>query len=253
VTVVAWVDGAPIDVSDVDQREQGLRSGPVAPTLPRPDTQDGRQLRRWLVQVLVAERLVATEAEHRGLTEADAPALPAVAPDRAALLGLGSVAAELLTRNALARAVFAEVTADVAVSPTAVRAYYDGNPEQFELPAERVVRHTVGDGPTRRRTLRRGELTGPVEDAVFAAAEGDTVGPVADPLGTHTLVVDEVRPARTRSLAEAHDEIMARLLAPARRRAFTAWLDLRTTAAVRLAPGFEHPGDPAQPDNTHRH
>lgn len=253
MTVVAWVDGDPVDVSDVDLREAGLRAGPVAPTLPRERTQEGRQLRRWLVQVLVAERLVAVEAARRGLTTADAPLLAAVAPDRAAMLGLGSVAADLLSRNALARAVFRVVTEDVAVTPTEVRTFHDTNAEQFEVPEERVVRHAVDDGPARRRTLRRGELTGPVEDAVFAAAAGDVVGPVRDPLGTHTVVVEEVRPAHTRSLAESHAEIAARLLAPARRRAFTAWLDLRTAAAVRLAPGFEHPGDPNQPDNTHRH
>jgi [acyl-carrier-protein] S-malonyltransferase len=92
-----------------------------------------------------------------------------------------------------------------------------------------------------------------VEDAVFAAAAGDTVGPVRDPLGTHVLVVEEVRPARTLSLDEARESITEWLAAPARRRAFTTWLDLRAAEQVRLAPGYEHPGDPGQPDNTHRH
>jgi [acyl-carrier-protein] S-malonyltransferase len=31
------------------------------------------------------------------------------------------------------------------------------------------------------------------------------------------------------------------------------WLDARCAALVSLAPGYEHPGDPRQPDNTHRH
>ncbi|MDD4867023.1 MAG: malonyl CoA-ACP transacylase, partial [Mycobacterium sp.] len=39
----------------------------------------------------------------------------------------------------------------------------------------------------------------------------------------------------------------------ARRHAFRVWLDARRAALVRLAPGYEHPGDPRQPDNTHRH
>lgn len=251
MTAVAWVAGEPVDVSEVDRLESELRGGPVAPTLPREHTGEGRQLRRWIVQVLVAERLVATEAEVRGLDAADAPALFALAPDRAAMLGLGSVAADLLTRSALARAVFVAVTADVAVETQAE--FYERNPERFRVPEERVVTHTIGDAAPRRRVLRRGELTGPVEAAVFAARAGDSVGPVRDPLGTHTLVVEEVRPARTRSLAEARDEITAHLLAGARRRAFTAWLDRHAAAAVALAPGFEHPGDPHQPDNTHRH
>ena len=256
MTAVAWVSGNPVDVSEVDSLESGLRAGPVGPTLPREHTSEGRQLRRWLVQVLVAERIVAAEAAARGLgdvADADAPALFALAPDRAAMLGLGSVAADLLTRSPLARRVFVAVTEDVAVAAAAVARFHERNPERFRVPEERVVTHASGDAAPRRRVLRRGELTGPVEDAVFAANAGDAVGPVRDPLGTHTVVVEEVRPARTRPLAEARDEITAHLLAAARRQAFTIWLDQRVAAAVELAPGFEHPGDPGQPDNTHRH
>jgi [acyl-carrier-protein] S-malonyltransferase len=220
----------------------------VAPVLPRERTGEGRQLRRWLVQVLVAERLVAMEAAARELVEA--PPLSAIAPDRAAMLGLGSVAADLLTRNPLARAVFMAVTADVVVPPDVAERFYVDNPERFRVPEERVVQHAVDDGPPVRRVLRRGELTGPVEDAVFAAAAGETVGPVRDPLGAHTLVVEEVRLARLLPLDESVTEW---LLTNARRRAFTAWLDRRMAEEVRLAPGYEHPGDPGQPDNTHRH
>jgi len=252
VTAVAWVSGSPVDVSEVDSLEAGLRSGPVAPTLPRERTSEGRQLRRWIVQVLVAERLVAAEAEARRLDAAGAPGLFDLAPDRAAMLGLGSVAADLLTRSPLARKVFVSVTEHVTVPPEAVAEFYERNPERFRVPEERVVMHTIGDGPPRRRTLRRGQLAGPVEEAVFAARAGETAGPVRDPLGTHTVVVEEVRPARVRRLAEVRDEITAHLAAGARRRAFTTWLD-RHVAEVRLAPGYEHPGDPGQPDNTHRH
>jgi [acyl-carrier-protein] S-malonyltransferase len=208
-------------------------------------------LRRWLVQVLVAERLVAAEAQARGLSATDAPPVGEIAPDRAAMLGLGSVAADLLARSSLARTVFVAVTADVG-TPSVERFYAD-NPERFRVPEERVVRHAIGSGPARRRVLRRGELTGAVEDAVFAACVGEAVGPVRDPLGTHTLVVEEVRPARVRPLDEARPAIVGWLVAAARRRAFTAWLDGEMASRVRLAPGYEHPGDPGQPDNTHRH
>jgi [acyl-carrier-protein] S-malonyltransferase len=251
VTAVAWVDDSPVDSSDVDSREVALRTGPVAPILPRERTGEGRQLRRWLVQVLVAERLVTAFAD--GLTLEDAPAVTETAPDRAAMLGLGSVAADLLTRNPLARAVFMRVTASVRVPASAVERFYEGNPERFRVPEERVVRHAIGDALPRRRVLRRGELTGPVEDAVFAAEVGAVVGPVRDPLGVHTLVVEEVRPAGVRTLGEVREQIAAGLLAAARRRAFTAWLDGCMARQVRLAPGYEHPGDPNQPDNTHRH
>lgn len=259
-SAVAWVSGDPVDVSDVDQREAGLRAGPVAATLPRPGTGEGRQLRRWLVQGLVAERLVAVAARARGLTAADAPDLVELAPDRAALLGLGSVAADLLARDPAARAVFVAVTADVAVPQERVRRYYLANPEGFRVAELRVVRHVVAASPAPvdpadrpLRTLRRGELAGRVEAAVFDAAGGALVGPVRDSLGWHTVRLVEVRPGRVRPLAEVRDEIAARLRSAARRRAFTAWLDRQVAAEVRLAPGYEHPGDPGQPDNTHRH
>lgn len=253
---VAWVAGVPIDVSDVDDREVGLRSGPVGSTLPREHTSEGRQLRRWLVQVLAAERLVRAEATARGLTVDGAPQLVELAPDRAAMLGLGSVAADLLTRNPLARAVFLAVTDDVHVSDEDIDGFYVDNPERYRIAERRMVRHAFDAGtPHDRplRTLRRGELTGPVEDAVFAAAAGEVVGPVHDPLGVHTLLVVSVHPERVLALAEVRDEIAGLLRAAARRRAFTAWLDRRAAEHVRLAPGFEHPGDPGQPDNTHRH
>jgi [acyl-carrier-protein] S-malonyltransferase len=47
--------------------------------------------------------------------------------------------------------------------------------------------------------------------------------------------------------------IAEHLRGAARRRAFRVWLDARDAELVRLAPGYEHPGDPRQPDNTHRH
>jgi [acyl-carrier-protein] S-malonyltransferase len=311
---VAWVSGDPLKVSDVDELEAGLRSGPVAATLPRPGTREGRQLRRWLVQVLAAERLVAQEARVRGLGADGAPPLVSLAPDRAALLALGSVAADLLTRSALARRVFAAVTEEVSVDAKEVERFYRANPEAYRVPEERVVR-SIGPLRTSRqgeptgpdeeafvsaesrqaavdpaeaqtertswrgeltgpeakkgvaaetrvieehvsgplRTLRRGELTGAVEDAVFAARAGEVVGPVEDPLGRHTYQVVEVRVARVRALAEVRAEIEGRLRSAARRRAFTAWLDGCAAARVRLSSGFEHPGDPRQPDNTHRH
>jgi len=54
-------------------------------------------------------------------------------------------------------------------------------------------------------------------------------------------------------LEQVRGAVTAYLLAAARRRAFRVWLDARRAELVRLAPGYEHPGDPRQPDNTHRH
>jgi [acyl-carrier-protein] S-malonyltransferase len=261
MTPVAWVAGTPLDVSEVDAREATLRSGPPATALPNPGTSEGRQLRRWLVQLLTAERVIAAEAAARGLTAATAPPLTDLAADPAALLELGSIPATLLSQNPLARAVFLAVTRPTAITPEQTTRYHAANPEQFHHPEHRLVRHAIMTEPHHDpelpnrplRTLRPGELTGAVERAVFAAPAGAIVGPIRDPLGWHVLRVEAIEPERVRPLDEARPEIERRLLAHARRRAFTAWLDGRCAELVRLAPGYEHPGDPGQPDNTHRH
>lgn len=183
----AWIAGAPLDVSEVDARERALRSGPARSAMPAADSSEGRQLRRWLVQLMAAERIVAAEAEARHITATTAPPLEDLA-DRPGMLELGSVVAALLAQTPLARRVFAAVTSHVRIDESRIESYYTRNPERFTRP------------------------------------------------------FDEVRP-----------EIEHTLLAGARRRAFIAWLDGRNAELVRLAPGYEHPGDPGQPDNTHRH
>jgi [acyl-carrier-protein] S-malonyltransferase len=187
VTTVAWVAGDPVPESDIDERENRLRAGSFGSSLPRRGTSEGRQLRRWLTQLLVAERVVA-----RASGDADPPALHEVLPDSAARLEIGSIAAAVL-ESPHARAVFARITADTDVTADDVAAYHARNPARF--------------GP--RRT------------------------PIP--------------------LAAARPAITAHLRGAARRRAFRCWLDGQVADLVRLAPGYEHPGDPRQPDNTHRH
>ena len=180
--VAASVDGVPVTVAEVDAREAELRTSRIASSLPRPATSEGRQLRRWLTQLLVAERVVAAEASSRGLSADGAPSEVELLPDNMVRLEIGSVASSVLA-DPLARALFADVTDDVDVTGDAVASYRERNPSRF-------------------------------------AADAD---------------------------------IAAHLRAAARRRAFRLWLDARCAAVVQLAPGYEHPGDPRQPDNTHRH
>jgi [acyl-carrier-protein] S-malonyltransferase len=198
---VATVGGVPISVDEVDAREATLRSGPVATTLPRAGTSEGRQLRRWLTQLLAIERVVAAEAAIRGVTPECAPTEHELLPDATARMEMGSVAAAALA-DPLARALFEHITTDVDVSDDAVAGYHARNPLRFA---------------TRPRTG-----------------------------GWRTA-------SATPSLAEARPVIADHLRAAARRRAFRVWLDARRAALVELAPGYEHPGDPRQPDNTHRH
>ncbi|OBH05337.1 malonyl CoA-ACP transacylase [Mycobacterium sp. E1747] len=203
MSVVATVGGVAVPVDEVDAAETRLRGRRGAAALPARGTAEGRQLRRWLTQLIVTERVVAAEAAARGLSGRGAPDEQELLPDATARLEIGSVAAAVLA-DPHARALFADVTAAVSVPDEEVAAYHARNPLRFADP-------------------RRG-------------SHGWRVPPPAAP------PLDEVRSA-----------IAAHLLGAARRRAFRVWLDARRAALVRLAPGYEHPGDPRQPDNTHRH
>jgi len=181
--IAATVAGRPVPVSDVGAREAVLRSSPQVAALPRPHTSEGRQLRRWLTQILVTERVIAAEAAALGVTVTDTtPPESALLPDLTARLEIGSVAAAALS-DPLARALYAHITAGVDVADGAVADYHRRNPGRF------------------------------TSDAALA---------------------EHLRGA-------------------VRRRAFRIWLEQRRAALVWLAPGYEHPGDPRQPDNIHRH
>ena len=184
--IAATVAGAPIAVAEVDSREETLRASPQTAALPRPGTSEGRQLRRWLTQLLVTERVVVAEAEAREVTSAEAPTELDVLPDLTARMEIGSITAAVLA-DPLARALYAHITAGVDVEDAAVADYRRRNPGRFAGAPEPEV------------------------------------------------------------------AIAAMLRGAARRRAFRIWLDQRRAALVWLAPGYEHPGDPRQPDNTHRH
>jgi [acyl-carrier-protein] S-malonyltransferase len=201
--LVATVAGTPVSVDEIDAREVRLRSGPRAAALPTSGTSEGRQLRRWLTQLIVTERVVAVEAAARGLNAQDAPTEAELLPDVTAQLEIGSVAAAALADPG-ARALFADVTATVQVTEEDVADYHARNPLRFAAP--------------------------------HPGRHGWRAPPHAGP-----------------PLGEVRSAIAQHLRGAARRRAFRVWLDARTAELVRLAPGYEHPGDPRQPDNTHRH
>jgi [acyl-carrier-protein] S-malonyltransferase len=201
--IAATVGGVAVPVDEIDAREAGLRGGPLAAALPAEGTSEGRQLRRWLTQLIVTERVIAEQAAALGVIAQDAPSEAELLPDTTARLEIGSIAAAALS-DPCARAVFARVTAPVDVSDDDVAGYHARNPLRFAAP----------------RPDRHGWRS--------PAA-------VAPPLH------------------QVRDAIADHLRAAARRRAFRVWLDERRSELVRLAPGYEHPGDPRQPDNTHRH
>ncbi|MBU3706548.1 MAG: malonyl CoA-ACP transacylase, partial [Mycobacterium sp.] len=105
-TQAATVDGHPVPVDEIDAREAVLRASPQTAALPRPGTSEGRQLRRWLTQLVVTERVVAAEADALGVTVTAAPSVEDVLPDLTARLEIGSIAAAVLA-DPIARAVYA--------------------------------------------------------------------------------------------------------------------------------------------------
>lgn len=126
MTAAAWVGDRPITVAEVDRRLATLRDGPLSSRLPPPDTAQGRNLRRWLVQVLAVEELVAQEASARAIVcEPCDSGLGAVTLPEA--LRAGGVTAAVLAANPLARALRRHVVEGVRVDEEQVRSYYDRN------------------------------------------------------------------------------------------------------------------------------
>jgi len=178
---VAEVDGHRISLAEVDRRAAELRSGPRGALLPPPDTAEGRNLRRWLVQLVAAERVVRNSCAARGIDTAGAPTARL---DLGGALRLGGVAAAMLHRM----------------------------PGAIELAAE--------------------------------------AGPTAVEVADHH---QRNRDRYPQPLVAAAAVIAAELARQRRATAFGHWLDVAMASRVRLAPGFEHPGEPGHPDATHRH
>ena len=125
-----------VPVADVDARESRLRDAVPAAALPRAGTSEGRQLRRWLTQLMVTERVIAAEAAAAGLTAVGAPSEDELLPDNSARLEIGSVAAAALA-DPLARAMFVARDGRPSTSPTAdVADYHARNPLRFAAPSD---------------------------------------------------------------------------------------------------------------------
>jgi [acyl-carrier-protein] S-malonyltransferase len=234
-TEVARVGDHVITTEELERRLAEIRRGPYGPRLPEDHTPAGIRLRRWVAQLLASEALIHHEA-----------------PDGR------------LPLDQAVRVLFVHVTADVMVSPSELRRYYAANLDLWTLPERRTLRQAVRAtraeaaalrteelGPF--ETLTRGQLSGPLEEALFAAAPGTKIGPLRTTFGWHVAVLDRVDPAECLPFDEVSAAIHADLLAAARGTAFDDWLATRRDALVRLAPGYEHPGDPSLPDHVHRH
>ncbi|MEU1388040.1 MULTISPECIES: hypothetical protein [unclassified Nonomuraea] len=269
--VLGWLDGCPLPRSELDRRLAALRAGPRSAALPAPGTAEDRQLTRWVAQVVLTEHLCAAEATARGLPlekppspRPDQPTTDAIAArpgqatdaiavrpgrratdaiavrlDQRAAVELGSIAAAAYEGSAAVRAVYEAVTADVTVSAAEAAAYREATARPTTGPTWRL---RTPDGEF---DAEPGSLPVALAEALAAAVPGRTV--TAGPW-TATLVACHNPTPGTASTAPADG-----LLDSARRVAFVRWLDHARAHRLRLVPGLEHPGDPAQPDNHHRH
>lgn len=224
--VLGLLDGRPLPRTELDLRLAALRGGPRASALPRPGSAEDRQLTRWVAQVVLTEELCAAEAAARGLDPG--AALP-VRLDQRAAVELGSIAAAAFEGSAAVRAVFDAVTADVVPGPVPAVDHLAGERWQLSSPD--------GDFDADPATLPT-ELV----RALRAAAPGRQVT-----VGAWTAALTGRQPA------PASPDRSAEMLGSARRIAFVRWIDRARAERLTLVPGLEHPGDPAQPDNHHRH
>ncbi|MEP6648332.1 MAG: hypothetical protein ABJA74_00250 [Lapillicoccus sp.] len=118
MSVAAWVDGDPIDVADVEARLGRLRSRYRASALPADGTREGRQLRRWVAQVAVVERLCERELRMRG-TDPEPRLAGEYVPTRANAAALGSIVAAAWANSPAVALVAEIVTRDARLSAEA--------------------------------------------------------------------------------------------------------------------------------------
>ncbi|TCO35497.1 [acyl-carrier-protein] S-malonyltransferase [Kribbella steppae] len=225
--VMAYLNGEPVPRELLDDRLAVLRAGDAACVLPRPDSREGRQLTRWVAQVVLTEQLCLDELHRHTNAEPEtppgpqdvAPAEPPAAPRDVELetsAGPQEIApgASVGSRDG-ADAGAIDVSTAIAVGSITAAA----------LAGSEAVRRVAG--------LVTADVRIAAEQLAYAA---DVLGeePPADP-GV--------------PVAGWHRE----LLLSARLEAFARWLNAAMHERVQLVRGLEHPGDSSQPDNLHRH
>lgn len=250
--VIGYLDGRAVPRAELDERLRRLRSGTRAALLPVPGSAEDRQLTRWVAQVILTEELCAAEVVRLGLTAVSANG----GAGEVAAVELGSIVAAAWANSAAVRAVFAQVTAAVEVNAAEVDDYSQAKPSA--APERWLLRHRLDGGAT--------HVLGPVSGeelpaAIAAKLDGTPVGAtfeVTDQIGRHTVTVDAWWPARDPATESGCGsgvalKVREQLLASARRAMFVRWLDAARAARVVNVVGLEHPGDPNQPDNHHKH
>ncbi|HJP73977.1 MAG TPA: hypothetical protein VJ914_06900 [Pseudonocardiaceae bacterium] len=232
-TVIGWVNGEPLPRTLLDERLAMLRAGKGAAALPAPDSREGRQLVRWTAHVLFTEHLSASWAHDH-----DLPVGKPLELDALAAIQLGSITAAAWRTHPAVSAVYTAIV--------------DDNPELTQPRTERQWLVRVATGPTPAAAVEANPVSigwstlADLPLAIADAVRNAMTEPVASGGAWHRVVVDK------------SDVLPVAGPPPVRRtgtalRTFARWLDRQRAGSVRVADGFEHPGDPGQPDNTHQH
>ena len=244
-TVIGWVYDQPIPRTLLDNRLATLRSGKGAAALPAPESREGRQLVRWAAHVLFTEQLCAVWAAEHHLELDTSLELDALSElDALGAVQLGSITSAAWRTHpavsAVYRAVIGDDRDDGGVTDTA-------QPRMRQQWLLRIASASTRSAAAAAEPRSIGWTTlADIPVALAEAARRGTTEPVTSGGTWHVVVVDKV------------DVLPVVGPLPVRRagtalRAFARWLDQQRAESVRVADGFEHPGDPGQPDNTHQH
>ncbi|MBK8907536.1 MAG: peptidyl-prolyl cis-trans isomerase [Rhodospirillales bacterium] len=217
------------------------------------------QAYRFRNEARVAEVVPIAAAAMTAVPEPDAAALQAYYdshPDAFTTPEIRQVTAVVLTA--------ADLAAEMAASEEELQAAYDEHQDEYAEPERRSLQQILfPDQASAERAaerlkqgadfaavakevaglessdldigaMSREELIPELADAVFATAHGEVTAPIRSPLGWHLIRVTEVQPARTRTLAEARDELSEMI---AREKAVDALYDLSTRLEDALGGG----------------
>lgn len=267
------VAGREVPVAVLDARLAALRAGPFADRLPPADCLAGRQLRRWVAQLVLTEELVHAEAVRLGVGDPGQHGDRAAGPDSICspadgpvasgwAVPAGGLAGAVLAGMPLARALYRRVTAEIRADDRQARDYYRHNPDLWCRPERRDLLHLLSAWPAdparlhaegTRWSATRAELPEPLAGFVFTATPGRTVGPTKTHFGWHLCLVEGISPSTVDTFDAVRSGILATLTRSRRRQHFERWLEQRRAELVVVQPGCEHPGDPRHSDYTHHH
>ena len=279
--VIGWVNGVPVPSTALGPYITRLAAGPAGirlgvalgpdahagpdgagPDGAGPDDLKAAALRTWGAKALLVDSLLRAEAARLGVEEPMSPS------------------------DWLARLEAAGELPDPTPTEAEMRAYYGTNRHRFHVNEARRVRHVLAADREPAQLVRevavdagalarlaasdsldqgsrhrggdlgwgeRGQLAGPLEEAIFGAEPDRVVGPVPSPFGWHVIVVEAVRAARDRSFRECRTEIRDELTEYRRRRSWLDWLDRRVAEGISVPAGAEHPLFRGLPGSSHRH